>query len=270
MDSPDQSNSSTAETVQQDGVAYASGDPSDVDDLSDLTGQGGPDTIVSLVEFALGALETGNAALNASEDSQEALYLESPALPGVNGMPGASLIEDEGGSGPETTSIGGSFAPASASTVPALDAAGQVALARTETGLMTGLDRRGSVLSDEQDFDAVAGRETIESDSLRRLYQQMEFVAFQPTDLPERQGSANVAEYALSVPHEVGTRVFPRQRFLFSRSRFDRRCAAYADGHAAQVAFLDAGGPARDRLGLDPDGDGFACGWSPVPYRRML
>ena len=37
----------------------------------------------------------------------------------------------------------------------------------------------------------------------------------------------------------------------------------------AQRAFLAAGGPDQDRLGLDPDGDGFVCGWSPLPYRSL-
>ena len=32
-------------------------------------------------------------------------------------------------------------------------------------------------------------------------------------------------------------------------------------------AFLEAGGPKRDRKGLDPDGDGFACAWDPRPFR---
>ena len=36
---------------------------------------------------------------------------------------------------------------------------------------------------------------------------------------------------------------------------------------AAQAAFIARGGPAVDPLGLDPDGDGFVCGWDPAPYR---
>jgi hypothetical protein len=36
----------------------------------------------------------------------------------------------------------------------------------------------------------------------------------------------------------------------------------------AQEAFLSEGGPERDRLGVDPDGDGFACRWDPTPFRR--
>ena len=35
----------------------------------------------------------------------------------------------------------------------------------------------------------------------------------------------------------------------------------------AQQDFLAKGGPERDRMGVDPDGDGFACAWDPRPFR---
>ena len=44
-------------------------------------------------------------------------------------------------------------------------------------------------------------------------------------------------------------------------------CARYGSPDLAQQAFLAAGGPDRDRRGLDPDGDGFACAWDPRPFR---
>ena len=40
-------------------------------------------------------------------------------------------------------------------------------------------------------------------------------------------------------------------------------CAAYPTPDAAQRAFIAQGGPQRDPLGLDPDGDGRACTWTP-------
>ena len=128
----------------------------------------------------------------------------------------------------------------------------------------------GTGLSDEQDFDAVAARESIESDALRRQRQQMRLLVFKPTELPERQGNANVAEFAFSVSHNVGTRVYPRSKGLFKRVDVAANCKSYPDADAAQISFLDAGGPERDELGLDPDGDGFACGWSPAVYRRLF
>lgn len=41
-------------------------------------------------------------------------------------------------------------------------------------------------------------------------------------------------------------------------------CAAYRTAIAAQRAFIAEGGPERDRLGLDPDGDGYACSFRPA------
>ena len=41
-------------------------------------------------------------------------------------------------------------------------------------------------------------------------------------------------------------------------------CAAFASPAAAQQAFISNGGPQRDPLGLDPDGDGRVCGWTPA------
>ena len=46
-------------------------------------------------------------------------------------------------------------------------------------------------------------------------------------------------------------------------------CGRFRDADAAQRAFLAGGGPARDRYGVDPDGDGFACTWDPGPYRAL-
>jgi hypothetical protein len=47
-------------------------------------------------------------------------------------------------------------------------------------------------------------------------------------------------------------------------------CARFGSHDRAQEAFLASGGPASDRHGLDPDGDGFACGWDPAPFRAVL
>ena len=49
-----------------------------------------------------------------------------------------------------------------------------------------------------------------------------------------------------------------------------RNCAKYVSDAAAQEAFLKTGGPERDRYGLDPDGDGFACRWDPTPFRAAI
>lgn len=123
-------------------------------------------------------------------------------------------------------------------------------------------------ISDEQDFEAVAARETIESDAERRERQAAAYEIIEPTALPRRPGDGgpNIVQFALEVPNDKGEPVYSRAG-LFSESRFQRNCAKYNNPDAAQRDFLARGGPARDRLGLDPDGDGFACGWDPTPFR---
>ncbi len=127
-----------------------------------------------------------------------------------------------------------------------------------------------NALSDEQDFAAVSSRETIESDAARRRLQIANRKVFEPADLPERQGKANVAHFALSTNHEVGSQIYDRYGTFFARFTTEEYCAEFSDDFDAQQAFLDAGGPLQDELRIDPDGDGFACGWTPYIYRSML
>lgn len=84
---------------------------------------------------------------------------------------------------------------------------------------------------------------------------------------PSEDGGANLMEYALSVSHAPGTEVYRRlnpMRF----SSWQNNCLRFRNQDAAQRAFLEAGGPDRDRDNLDPDGDGFACWWDPTPLRQ--
>ena len=160
-----------------------------------------------------------------------------------------------------SAAIPGQFPPA------VTGANGATPLGTLPTGPQSG---QNGVMSDEQDFEAVSVRETIESDARRRQNQQRRLVVFQPSELPERPGEASVAHFALSVTHEPGTKVYPRLGALFGSLSHEERCDAYPDDEAAQLAFLDAGGPSDDKLGVDPDGDGFACEWTPSIYRSML
>ena len=123
-------------------------------------------------------------------------------------------------------------------------------------------------ISDEQNFDAVSSRETIESDAERLARQREAYEVIQPQAVPERPGSSgpNIVAYALSTTNNVGQQIYRRSGNV-SDTRFQRACARYATSDKAQEAFLDAGGPKRDRKGLDPDGDGFACYWDPSPFR---
>ncbi|HET6989403.1 MAG TPA: thermonuclease family protein [Kribbella sp.] len=46
----------------------------------------------------------------------------------------------------------------------------------------------------------------------------------------------------------------------------DRDCGDFASQQAAQIFYLQAGGPSVDPHGLDSDGDGVACETNPAPY----
>lgn len=125
-------------------------------------------------------------------------------------------------------------------------------------------------ISDEQDFSAVASRETIESDKARIAQNRAQYQQVQPTELPERTGASSGAvdlvQYALSAPNRIGEAIYPRSRIALANSQ--KACARYNTPEAAQQAFLKAGGPKRDPKNLDPDGDGFACYWDPTPFQK--
>ncbi len=123
-------------------------------------------------------------------------------------------------------------------------------------------------ISDEQNFDAVTGRETIESDAQRRAAQAAAREQIAPTAVPDRPSNTgpNIVEYALNAPNVKGQEWYSRS-ILSGENRFQRNCAAYATPDDAQRDFMSRGGPERDRLGIDPDGDGFACGWDPAPFK---
>ncbi|MCG7494283.1 hypothetical protein MHM86_12045 [Thalassobius sp. Cn5-15] len=123
-------------------------------------------------------------------------------------------------------------------------------------------------ISDENDFGNVSSLRSIEGDKARIEQNRAQYQVVTPTALPSRNGAEgpNIVAYALQTRHSVGQPVYKRL-FAASEKRALRNCAAYASDDQAQTAFLAKGGPERDRLGLDPDGDGYACRWDPTPFR---
>jgi hypothetical protein len=172
--------------------------------------------------------------------------LVEPAPPGV--ITGGELAA--AGIGAGSTYREGSFPPAAASVAQPATPGGNVGI------------------SDEQDFSAVSSRESIQSDAERLAAQRRAYQVIEPEPLPQRPSSAgpNIVAYALSTSNQPGEQVHSRSG-LNAQARFQRNCARYSTSDQAQQAFLEAGGPQRDRMGLDPDGDGFACYWDPRPFR---
>lgn len=123
-------------------------------------------------------------------------------------------------------------------------------------------------ISQENDFDAVSDQRSIQADAALRQQNIANYQVVQPTALPSRDGESgpNIVAYALETTHAIGTEMHRRSRFA-SEARHINACRGFASADLAQEAFLAGGGPRRDRLNLDPDGDGYACNWNPAPFR---
>ncbi|TCL08613.1 hypothetical protein BXY66_0651 [Shimia isoporae] len=125
-------------------------------------------------------------------------------------------------------------------------------------------------ISDENSFDAVEDRRSIEDDAARRERNKAQYTVVETTAVPTRSGNAgpNIVAYALSTKNPVGVKQYNRLN-LKSAAQLQAACDKYPSPDLAQMAFLEKGGPKKDRLGLDPDGDGFACDWDPTPFRSV-
>ncbi|SMX49520.1 hypothetical protein [Maliponia aquimaris] len=124
-------------------------------------------------------------------------------------------------------------------------------------------------ISGENDFTAVSATRDIAADAAMIERNRAQYTLVAPEALPAREdGGPNIVEYALRTTNPVGTALYKRS-VLNTQSRHQRACAGYASPDLAQEDFLASGGPEKDRKGLDPDGDGFACGWNPAPFRAV-
>ena len=123
-------------------------------------------------------------------------------------------------------------------------------------------------ISTSQDFKVVKSRESIASDAAKLEELKKNYEIVQPGATPTRGSGINLAKYALSQNNPVGQKAYSRS--VFNGRRVAKKCAAYISADDAQLDFLRSGGPQNDRRGIDPDGDGYACSWSPAVFRGML
>ncbi len=210
-----------------------------------------------------------------------------PSAPAAGFSPAgaAAAIDRASGTTPITTPgagavIGATPAPMATTLAPAPMATAPLATeaARPRGNAPTGIKEESGemaavnpTISDENDFEAVKARETIESDKARIERNRAQYQVDQPIALPERSGDvggAAIVQFALSTSHPVGTQMYKRSSLRLKSP--DAACAGYASADQAQEAFLASGGPERDRKGLDADGDGYACSWNPGPFRAAL
>lgn len=123
-----------------------------------------------------------------------------------------------------------------------------------------------SSLSRDEVLDMDTARATRDSERAAFEARRASFETVAPTALPERpQDAPNIVAYALRTTHAVGQQRHRRSRL--TTQNHARNCDGFANDDLAQEEFLRRGGPERDPLNLDPDGDGFACRWSPEPFR---
>ncbi|SFK82299.1 hypothetical protein [Shimia haliotis] len=122
----------------------------------------------------------------------------------------------------------------------------------------------------DNSFGTVGDQRSIEADAAQRERNKAQYQVVTPGAVPTRSGSTgpNIVAYALSTTNPVGVKQHSRLK-LKTAAQYEAACSAYPSSDLAQIAFLEKGGPKRDRLGLDPDGDGFACDWDPTPFRSV-
>ncbi len=73
-----------------------------------------------------------------------------------------------------------------------------------------------------------------------------------------------VAAFAIRTTHQPGDRQWRRNPL---RADGQSLCSQFPTRDQAQDRFLSEGGPERDPNGMDPDGDGFVCGFDPSDLR---
>ncbi len=200
-----------------------------------------------------------------------ATYPTTGAIP-PGGIPASDLAAAGIGVAPVTTGPIG--VPLNSTALGAVPTTGGQDLNRS-TGVQASPGNAAPVLvtgdagiSNSQDFAAVSGATTIESAALARQQAAAQYQVVQPTALPDAPASTgpDIVAYALNAPNRKGQEWYSRFMLGGGLGRFERNCASYRSPDEAQRDFLANGGPERDSRGVDPDGDGFACGWDPSPF----
>lgn len=177
------------------------------------------------------------------------------AAPVAGGIPSSEI---------NSALFGSAAVPGAVPTAPAPVAPAAMAAATPALPVAPG----SAGISDEQDFNAVSSRETIESDKARIEANKAHYQQIAPAALPERTGEAvsPVVAYVLNAPNGLGEAIYDRR--AVKPDAYQKACQRYPTAEAAQAAFLKSGGPKRDGKKLDPDGDGYACDFDPTPFRQ--
>ncbi len=135
----------------------------------------------------------------------------------------------------------------------------------TPTGPATIATDDGSLNLYEETFAEQEERRNAAAAALEAA--RLQYTIIEAGALPEIIADVNIAQYARDTTNEVGQRVYRRP--LLSTRITAQQCRKFESPDQAQRYFLANNGPEKDPLNLDPDGDGFACSWSPEYYRQL-
>ncbi len=179
------------------------------------------------------------------------------------GLPAAQAVSQEPLSGAAQGDVAAETQAVLAATAPAGQGAINASPSNPKPALVNSVG-----ISNENDFDAVGSQRSIQDDAARRNALKAQYQQAAVEAVPTRKGGsgASLVDYALNTTNPRGQSLYKRSA-LNGQAKFARNCAKYPSPDLAQAAFLSKGGPKRDRLGIDPDGDGFACSWDPAPFR---
>ena len=214
------------------------------------------------------ALAALSACVASVPDSGAGIYNSTPqqqaareaALQGL--QPGTDLEAPEGATLPQQSEA----EALAAATAAALNSGDAPLEASPSNPPPVAVNAAG--ISQENDFQDVSSLRSIETDAERLAQNRAQYQVIAPTALPARSGASgpNIVDFALNTQNAKGEALYTRGG-LASQTRYARNCGKYPSPDLAQADFLANGGPERDRMGLDPDGDGFACAWDPAPFR---
>ncbi len=200
-------------------------------------------------------LPTGQP-LSASQQQLAFEQAERQRLAGLNGDPLVGTIEN-------------ALNEADGSTGAAMIAEANAAAIDPLTGLPyagIGIDRNADSINlaeysqEQQKIDR-------ENAARELALARSQLIVVSPDQVDGGSRSNALQQFARSTTHNVGEKKYRRGLFSDAEATL-ANCGNYRSADDAQRAFLAAGGPATDGQNLDPDGDGFACRWSPLPFRN--
>ncbi len=164
-----------------------------------------------------------------------------------------------------TESLTSAVEDALQSSRPEAPAAGSVVAVAPDSG--DGIASDSGVLNLAEQSQAEQ-RRLREADAAALAAAAAQRVIIQPGQMPEVVANVNIVTYARETTNAVGERLYRRPSIR--RLNNASQCRKFDTADDAQRNFLANGGPQDDPLNLDPDGDGFACGWSPEAYRALV